>query len=211
MADAPDVGLIVSVIRGIGDKIVEAGIEGVVSVWGKPSKLTTHIPGRLASSIEEDHPLLTKILSGVEDNYISPGIRREHLSPGQAGKGVDLVGIWAFGVDIDAANPLRAHGNLPTTEVDVLDILAAAAVPPSMIVRSGTGESRHGWWVLTKAQRIDSQADLVRLKRASKRFHESMHARARERGFHLDSTEKLNQWLRLPGSLNHKHDQQPAA
>ena len=195
-------------IRRLGASIVKAGVDGVVSVWTKPSKSTIHLPGAEAADLEDDDPRLVRALS-ESDLYISPGIRPTGLSSAQAGKQNELVGLFAFGLDVDAASPLRAKANLPTSLEDVAAIIEACPFEPSMVVRSGTGNSLHGWWIFDRLEVIQNEADLTRLKRASKRFHEIFHERAAAMGFHLDATHKLNQWLRLPGSKNRKNPDHP--
>ncbi len=198
----------VDAIRGQGASILAAGLPGAVSIWTKPSKSTWHLPAEEAAGLAEDDPRLLQLID-TADLYISPGVRPLGLSSARAGKQDELVGLSAFGVDIDAKSPRRAHANLPETLEEVESILEAAVTLPSLVVRSGTGNSLHAWWIFDAIEPIHDPADLTRLKRASKKFHEPMHVRAEQLGFHLDSSSKLVQWLRLPGSKNRKDPDNP--
>jgi len=179
------------------------GVLGAISIWARQTKSTLHIPVSEAASLSYDDPRITSLLNSEQDLYVSNGIRKLGLASHQAGKHVDLVGILGFGLDIDAWGPLRAHGNLPQTKEDVYAILGNC-LPPTLIISTGTGESIHAWWIFDKPKLIKDSSDLKKLRLISKNFHEQFHDRAKKLGFHLDATDKLNQWLRLPGTKNWK-------
>jgi hypothetical protein len=182
-------------------------IPGLVTIWRTSDKKSLHYPvSALTDPFEPDEDEELFELFGRENLYVHPGLRREGLDVTQRGGKKDVVALGAFVLDIDVASPQGAHKAknevLPKGEDDVLDILAVAPELPSVVVMSGYGYQP--WWVLDPPLWIKSDADRARVTRAYEKFEEPFLRRAKELGFHMDSTATLDHQFRLPGTFNAK-------
>lgn len=74
---------------------------------------------------------------------------------------------------------------------EAVQALARFRPPPSLVVRSGSGENRHAYWLL------DRQATVAEAQRANRRLAFALGADA--------GSAEAARILRPPGSLNHKH------
>jgi hypothetical protein len=118
-----------------------------------------------------------------------------------------VVGIPAAWADIDVnGGPDAKTGAAP--DLDAALELAHALLEPTLLVASGYG--LQAWWLFEDPWIFDSEG--IQRERARQLVHAfqlALKAKAKDRGFKIDSTQDLARLMRLPGTLNHKGDPVP--
>jgi uncharacterized protein (DUF927 family) len=134
--------------------------------------------------------------------YFSPGISNKNSD---ARCGIDdIVGITALWVDIDIFDAAaHAKDNLPRSVEEAMAILPDLS--PSIILHSGFG--LHCWWILKEAWYFDTPEEKQQAQQLLTNLQLYIRQRAAEHGWHLDNTSNLDRVMRVPGTLNHKHQQ----
>lgn len=142
--------------------------------------------------------------------YAHPGHRRGDLAESQRGTKRDVVALSAFVLDIDTASPDGAHkadnAQLPQGEEDVLRILEAAPVLPTVVVCSGYGYQP--WWMLEEPLVVGDGESYKPYEQLWKDFEKRFLARAAEMGVHMDACATFEHKFRLPGTFNAKRQKQ---
>lgn len=123
------------------------------------------------------------------DVYAAVGLQTER--PARTSRGAEqgvcaLPGFWA---DIDIAGPARS-------------LIDTVGLEPSIVVHSGHG--LQPYWLFREPWQIQNDEERKRLKSLSSRFQSNLRLRANARGWKLDSTDDLCRVLRVPGTFNHK-------
>lgn len=131
-----------------------------------------------------------------------------------------LVGLW---LDVDIAGPGHKHTPnrpdlpgynpgkivkhpLPESRELALSLLTESGFPePTLVVDSGGG--LYPWWVLDHPEPLDDKFALDSAAFISERLHTAMIRNFALAGYHLDNTGDLARVLRVPGTVNRKHDQ----
>ncbi len=137
--------------------------------------------------------------TGWRDSYFGTGVRREDLGPKKSGTEADVCAWSSIWVDADVLSVVHANQQLPP-DFSIVAKALEDVLDPSGVVDSGYG--LHAYYALDKP--FDGEP------REFKRVLVAAQARVRERlGYHLDNTAKLQQILRLPGTLNCKIPSDP--
>jgi hypothetical protein len=110
-----------------------------------------------------------------------------------------VAGLWA---DIDIRGEAHKQGELPATVEEALSLAGSLGVEPTEVVHSGHG--LQPWWLFAEPWIFRDDADREHAADLARRFHALLSARAKDRGWKLDSTYDLSRILRLPGTRNHK-------
>lgn len=172
-----------------------------VSVWVRQTKSTAH----LAPSADSFVATCQALDAQSTDVYVGIATRVPGLRGMARGKITECNGVGALWLDVDRLAPDGAHGatNLPSTDEDLAAILAASALPPTMIVDSGYGW--HVYWCFPHESISDPQAFNDITRAWQKQFIDY----AKTRGWHLDDTGNLDRVLRVPGTHNVKIPSDP--
>lgn len=180
------------------------GAPGWLTIWTRQDKLTRYFPaGRLDLAASQAVKLSRRGL----DVYFGVGLRRENLGKEQRGKAADVCAIPALWADLDVAGPAHTSTALPPTLEDALSLVGAFPLPPSILVDSGHG--LHAYWLLREVWTLDGEEERRAAQELLQRFQATVQARARERGWNLDTTSDLARVLRVPGTVNRKLPQEP--
>src|SRR6266540_260509 len=129
-------------------------------------------------------------------------IRQEYVR-GYAHTAVTIPGLW-YEVDIGGADNAGAHqkGRLAPTLEDALALIREFPLTPSLIVFSGHGIQV--WWLFPEPWVFESAEEREEAQDLAYRLEQTIHARARSRGWDTDSIHDLARVLRPPGSVNRK-------
>ena len=113
-----------------------------------------------------------------------------------------IVGLWA---DVDfAAGGAHKKPNLPPTMVDALSLVRDMGLAPTIVVHSGHG--LQAWWLFREPWVFDTPEERQEAARLVARWQATLQAKARERGWAVDSTHDLARVLRVVGTTNTKGD-----
>ncbi len=137
------------------------------------------------------------------DVYMAAGLALRQTRPARtranAGQVVGIPGVWA---DIDVnGGPEMKTGAAPS--LAEAEELACELLEPTLLVASGYG--LQAWWLFEEPWIFDAEGQQrERARQLVKAFQLALRAKAKARGFGLDSTHDLARLMRLPGTLNHK-------
>lgn len=135
---------------------------------------------RWCESLDELQALCEEHRSNL-DLYIGVAARRR-----RKGTKEDLAYTGALWADIDTA--------------EAIERLARFQHRPSAEVRSGTGEHLHAYWLLREPASLETEAERGQFEQLNKGVSDFLSA---------DHCWDASRVMRLPGSLNHKHDPAP--
>lgn len=139
--------------------------------------------------------------SRTEETYFGIGLHR--VAP-ESGRGVAenvsiIPGLW---IDIDVLGPAHTSKDLPPDRESALGLLRLFPHAPSWIVWSGHGF--HAWWLFDEPWVFESDEERQEAHTLVRRLQRWFQEKARERGWHIDTTTDLARVLRLPGTVNRK-------
>jgi hypothetical protein len=114
-----------------------------------------------------------------------------------------IPGLWG---DIDVFGPTHKSTALPPDLGSAVALARSMPLPPSFLVGSGYGV--YPWWLFKEPWFFDDDGERQKAIALAKGWEAHLHRLGRERGWRLDSTADFARVLRLPGSLNRKHDKE---
>lgn len=177
---------------------------GWLTLWTRQDKLTRYFSaGKLDVAASQALNLSER---GFEV-YFGVGLRRENLGKTRRGEAADVCAIPALWIDLDVAGPAHTSGALPPTLEDALSLVNGFPLPPSVLVDSGHG--LHAYWLLRELWVLKDEGERRAAQELLRRFQATIQARARERGWNLDTTSDLARVLRVPGTANRKLPHKP--
>jgi hypothetical protein len=136
------------------------------------------------------------------DVYHGMGLHSQPLGPAHRGEAAGVIALPGPYMDVDIKGPGHAENALPESIDDVLALLAAFPLPPSLLNFSGGGVHAH--WLFREVLTIQSEADQARIASALKRLQAEIRRLARQSGYKLESTADLARVLRPAGTINYK-------
>lgn len=125
--------------------------------------------------------------------------RSRRLSNGQRGGAGDcelLPGLW---LDLDIADDVHGHENLPADRSEALDIIARFPLAPTAVIDSGHG--LQAWWLFDELTPVAQVAPIMG------RWRRTWERHAGDR--HVDNVFDVARIMRLPGTWNRKADPVP--
>jgi putative DNA primase/helicase len=141
-------------------------------------------------------------LAAEHNVYFGMGLHPRPLGSGRRGE-VDTVsaipGIW---IDLDYGTLGHKSEKNPPTIEDALSIVEWFPLEPGAVVHSGYG--LHAHWPFRELWTLETEAERQAAIHLVQRFQATLRARARGRGWEIDSTFNVAQVLRLPGTWNRK-------
>ncbi|MCM0759593.1 DUF927 domain-containing protein [Sporomusa sphaeroides DSM 2875] len=179
--------------------IFEYAETGYTQVFALPTTQARAVPTTDFSGV----PVAIQQFQG-QNIYFSPGITGDPKNSKLSEP--DIIGIPALWADVDIFHPAHAKPNLPQT-VEEAYTLIPKFLPPSIIVHSGHG--LQFWWLLRECWMFDTPEEKNRAQDILARLQGLIRQRARDKGWHVDSTQDICRVMRLPGTLNVKIPEQP--
>jgi hypothetical protein len=150
----------------------------------------------------------------VDNLYLTVALHDQELALRLAGKTdpalargsiESSVGIPALWADIDVRGPAHKRDDLPPSFAEARALIEAFPLRPAVIVHSGNG--LQPWWLFKEPWIFDGPGDRASAQHLARRFHATLDAYARERGWSLDDVSDLAHVLRLPETFNTKRGQ----
>jgi hypothetical protein len=138
----------------------------------------------------------------VTDVYTGCGLQGRDLGPHTRGGVADVAAITAAWADLDVVKPQATKPYLRSLDA-ALDLLEAAPIRPTLAVASGGG--LHPWWVFKEPLFTATPTERAAAAHLVKGWQETLRRLAEARGATLDATHDLGRILRIPGTINHKH------
>lgn len=145
----------------------------------------------------------------ASDTYVGVGLGATDNGPHARAKAHEIVSVPAFWLDIDIADPVHKHENLPKTEADAWKLVEAVGYEPTAVVQTGHG--LQAWWRFSGG---DCSTDERRQHVAAvvRGWQQTQMQRAADLyGWHIDATFDLARIMRLPGTWNFKAEPVPVA
>ena len=128
-------------------------------------------------------------------------------SPTERTLASDAYMVPGFWLDVDYGNSGHERRNLPPTEADALELIAAIPWEPTAIISSGHG--RHCYYLFPTPLKLATDDKRQEFAELIERFQSHVKALAAKRGWWIDSTADLARVMRLPGTINTKSDPVP--
>lgn len=135
--------------------------------------------------------------------YIGACPARERPRSGRGGK--EIIGaVPALWADIDIAGDGHSKKAYPPSYDAACEMLSLIGVRPSIVINSGYG--LWAWWILREPILIggDGGSSLEVAAETARRWHLTVAACARSKGWVLDSVFDISRIARMPGTYNHK-------
>ena len=138
-------------------------------------------------------------LDPSRDWYFGVASRSLDLAPGATGVGGQCLNATCLFLDIDLSAPGHKATNLPL-DYQARDMLEEAELPEvSALIHTGGGW--HAYWFLDQPHDVRTGGEWHRALRGLQQKCKRIWTR---HGFHIDSTVKITQILRVPGTKNWK-------
>jgi hypothetical protein len=145
--------------------------------------------------------------NGTANVWYMTGLTASDLGPSRKGTEADVIRVPALHADVDYGTEGHKANALPPTEEDAHTIIAAAPLPPSMIIHSGHG--LQPYWLLDDAADVSTPEKRSQVKGILTRWQAHMRDFAKSKGWNLDGTANLDRLMRIPGTYNRKADPVP--
>ena len=171
-----------------------------IAIFTLPSRQT-----RLFSAYE---PVSEYVAQQRDMQNIYFGLGLVAGQPAGRGRFADIAGIGCLWCDIDVACEAHAKPNLPQSVEEAHSLLRQMPLRPSAIVFSGHG--LHAYWFLHEPWLFANDEDRQAAASLARRWHALVCHKAALRGWALENLGDLTRVLRLPGTLNHNGNRQPA-
>ena len=185
--------------QGFKDTLYGDAEVGWLTIFYTPSRQTVWFP------VTEPMPALDL----NQNCYLGVGLRRQrpdnHRTRGKADDIIGIPGLW-LDLDYDSPGAHKVRHSLPPDQDAALSLLDAAPFKPSLIIHSGHG--LQVYWLFKELARFDTRDDREAFGRLCRGWQQVFQHTGRDRGWHVDSTADLARVLRIPGTRNHKTDQQ---
>ena len=185
--------------QGFKDTLYGDAETGWLTIFYTPSRQTVWFP------VTEPMPDLDL----NQNCYLGVGLRRQRPdNPRTRGKTDDIIGIPGLWLDLDYDSPgaHKVRHSLPPDQDAALSLLNAAPFKPSLIIHSGHGFQVY--WLFKEMACFDTSEGREAISRLCRGWQQVFQHAGRNRGWHVDSTADLARVLRIPGTRNHKTDQQ---
>lgn len=137
------------------------------------------------------------------DCYVGVGLSPRDYGPKNRCPATEIAGIVGLWADLDIIHPCHSKANLPPDEGAALSIIDGLPAP-TLIVHTGHG--LQPWWLFREPWIFDDAAERQQAAEMSRRWQDTLRARARRQGWDVDSTADLARLLRVPGTTNTKAD-----
>jgi putative DNA primase/helicase len=144
-----------------------------------------------------------------DDTYFGVALSPADFGPDErcpVNQTAGLVALWA---DIDFLDPVHKKTNLPPTRAAARELISEAIrLAPSIVI--DTGHGLQPYWLLSEPWLFESDAERDEAQDLLRRFHATLLAAAKARGWTIDNTSDLARILRVPGTTNLKDPARPA-
>ncbi len=167
------------------------------------------MPGQKTRRFAELAPAVGYATSQAQSSDVYFGVGLISGDPRGRGKFEDVAGIGCLWADIDFASTVHPNPSLPAGLEDARWILDQMPLPASIVVHSGHGV--HAYWLLHEPWIFEDDASRKSAARIAKGWHGLVCKTAAKRGWSLENLGDLTRVLRLPGTINHRDAQNPAA
>ena len=177
--------------------------DGYLIIWGRSDRRSRPFK----TTQLEDAADYALAAAEASDVYFGVGLQKNKPENGRGNAdGVCAIpGLWC---DIDIKGPGHSRSDLPATVDEALSLAKSfPPFPPSMVVHSGGG--LHVYWLFKEPWLIATRHDRQQAQRLVRAWEDTLRQRAREMGYHLDSTSDLARVLRVPFTWNHKDPENP--
>jgi hypothetical protein len=140
--------------------------------------------------------------AAATDVYIGCGLRGCDLGSYVRGGNDDVVAITGVWADIDATKLHSPRKYLPSLEA-TLEVIEAAPIRATAAVASGSG--LQPWWLFTEPLLTSTPAGRAAAEHLLLGWQATLRRLIEARSATLDATQDLARILRIPGTINHKH------
>lgn len=148
----------------------------------------------------------TCAMADSDDVFFGVGLRAEKLDGGRRGDADSVIALPSFWLDCDIKGPAHKEPGLPPDEDAAMQIVLAAGIKPTLVVKTGYG--LHAHYQYNQPLVIDA-GNRERVKALMARFHSLTAAAALLHGWKLDNTSDLPRILRPAGTVNRKLPLEP--
>lgn len=150
-----------------------------------------------------------ELAAGKPGFYFGVGLgkRGANYGPKQRPKSEEIVGLFGVWADIDIDDPVHQKANLPPSMDGAMWIANSLGLKPTIVVNSGHGIQ--AYWLFKEFFRFETDADRQEGLGLAEAWQKSLHQKAKERGWAIDSTGDGARILRIPGTVNAKVESNP--
>ncbi len=146
-------------------------------------------------------------LAKKADVYFTVGIFNESAAKDEKREATRVVALPGLWIDIDIKSAAHSQQALPAT-VEEAQSFFPSMYRPTLVVDSGHG--LHAYWLFQEPWLLTTPEAHARATALAIAWQSVLRRRAEEKhGWKLDNTSDLARVLRLPGTMNRKHDPVP--
>lgn len=174
-------------------------------VWTLPKKFSLWYPGG-EGGVEAALESVGKAWVD-RDVYVGGGLSPRDFGLTQRCPAAEIAGIVGLWLDLDVAHAVHKKPNLPPSTDAALGMLDEIGVEPSFVVESGHG--LQVWWLFSEPWVFAGDSERQRAAELMAAWIANVRIRAKKRGWAVDSVIDLSRVMRLPGTVNRKHEPVP--
>lgn len=174
-------------------------------VWTLPKKFSLWHPGGEGG--------VETALEGVgkawvdKDVYVGGGLSPRDFGLTQRCPAAEIAGIVGLWLDLDVAHAVHKKPNLPPSVDAARGMLDEIGAEPSFVVDSGHG--LQVWWLFSEPWIFADEGERQKAAELMAAWISNVRIRAKRRGWAVDSVIDLSRVMRLPGTMNRKHEPVP--
>src|SRR5215207_3007837 len=176
---------------------------GYLTIWTRQDRLTRWVPANDLDLAAQT----ARLLAQTKDVYFGVGLQPRDLGQSRRGQAKDVIAIPGLWADVDVRGPAHKGTDLPPTKDDARTLLGEFPLEPTLVVDSGHG--LQPWWLFKEPWVFDGDEQRQRAQDLVRRFQATLQAKARDRGWSIDTTSDLARVMRPAGTWNHKLDLMP--
>lgn len=174
-----------------------------ILIWTPEGKRSSWAPSwETACKIAKEQKADTYVGCGVADTVHVASMENPAKQRCEAAKIAGIPGLW---LDIDILDTVHSKTNLPKSKADVVQILEAIPLKPTIQIHSGHGYQF--WWAFKEFWKFENDKEREKAADMAHRFVATFRRRANALGFDIDMVHDLSRIMRVPGTKNTKKDE----
>lgn len=176
--------------------------DGYMYLWTLPDRQTHWYS---VTDIKKAASTALRLSTEHKDVYYGVGLTGSKKTAKQRAESHDVVAMPGVWMDLDTKDD--KHPNNPEDINELIDLLNAFPIVPTIIVKSGRGV--HAYWLTKELITCNTPNERQEARKLLTGFQATIQQSGQRRGWKFDSTADLSRILRVPGTMHYKSSPLP--